>query len=248
MSIAEFYLDHGIDPGDPDHMDKFLASQFPDFDHDEHPVGQAGTDHVVAALERYRDTHPGPFTQYDIPPSIDEVYACEAKYAAKAIAVLQLTEYNVQGLPVSPQGLRLLAECLRTNTSLLKLQLESEECYKIGEAYKDLGDALRENTSLRELSIVHHPQATAAQERILIDAVAANKSLRKVCIDDMSQEGKILLSKVMKDRLSAEKNNKAGEQQEYETDENEKTDKAHGNDTESQRDPKKQKLGGQDKE
>ena len=52
----------------------------------------------------------------------------------------------------------------------------------------------------------------------------------------------------MKDRLSAEKNNKAGEQQEYETDENEKTDKAHGNDTESQRDPKKQKLGGQDKE
>ena len=111
-----------------------------------------------------------------------------------------------------------------------------------------MGDALRENTSLRELSIVHHPQATAAQERILIDAVAANKSLRKVCIDDMSQEGKILLSKVMKDRLSAEKNNKAGEQQEYETDENKKTDKAHGNDTESQRDPKKQKLGGQDKE
>ena len=30
MSIAEFYLDYGLDAEDPDHMNKFLADQFGD--------------------------------------------------------------------------------------------------------------------------------------------------------------------------------------------------------------------------
>jgi hypothetical protein len=35
MSIAEFYLDHGIDPGDPHGMDNFLAATFGDFSDDD---------------------------------------------------------------------------------------------------------------------------------------------------------------------------------------------------------------------
>ena len=35
MSIAEFYLDHGIDPGDPHGIHNFLAATFGDFSDDD---------------------------------------------------------------------------------------------------------------------------------------------------------------------------------------------------------------------
>ena len=202
MSIAEFYIENGIDPEDPEDLDRFLAAQYASSDwNDMQGTGAAGywqqgmePEKLDAILQRYVAARPGPFTQYDIPGEIDEVDACTADYAARAIQVMRLTEYNVQGMPVPPEGLRLLAECLRTNTSLRKLELESEECYQIGEAYKDLGDALRVNTALTELRIVHHPQATPAQEMDLIDAITANTTLTTLRLDhhlsqDLSAKG-----------------------------------------------------------
>jgi hypothetical protein len=209
MSIAEFYIENGIDPGDPDHLDRFLAT-YGDFSDDDEGGGQerwepwdarTGTaDELDRILQRHVDTRAGPFTQFDIPAEIDEVDACTADYAARAIQVMKLTEYNVMGMPVSPGGLRLLAECLHTNSPLQKLQLESEECYQIGEAYKALGDALRVNTTLTELRIVHHPQATPAQEKDLIDAIAMNETLKVVILDELSEEGERALAGAMRNR------------------------------------------------
>ena len=166
MSIAEFYLDHGIDPSDPDHMDKFLSQQFGD--------GESGES--------------------------DDDNGHHCRVAVKVINEKQLKEYNVCGLPVSPCGLSLIAESLQTNTSLQKLELESEECYQIGEAYQALGDALRVNTTLTELRIVHHPQATPAQELALINGIAVNQGLKVVRVDDMSEAGKRALAEVMQNR------------------------------------------------
>jgi hypothetical protein len=173
MSIAEFYLDHGIDPSDPDHMDKFLSQQFGD--------GESGESDY----------------EYDVE---DDDNGNHCRVAVKAINEKQLKEYNVCGLPVSPCGLSLIAESLQTNTSLQKLELESEECYQIGEAYQALGDALRVNTTLTELRIVHHPQATPAQELALINGIAVNQGLKVVRVDDMSEAGKRALAEVMQNR------------------------------------------------
>ena len=162
MSIAEFYLDHGIDPSDPNHMDKFFSQQFGDGESD---------------------------CEYDVE---DDDNGNHCRVAVKAINEKQLKEYNVCGLPVSPCGLSLIAESLQTNTSLQKLELESEECYQIGEAYQALGDALRVNTTLTELRIVHHPQATPAQELALINGIAVNQGLKVVRVDDMREAGEVM--------------------------------------------------------
>jgi hypothetical protein len=175
MSIAEFYLDHGIDPSDPNHMDKFFSQQFGDGESD---------------------------CEYDVEDDDveDDDNGDHCRVAVKVINEKQLKEYNVCGLPVSPCGLSLIAELLQTNTSLQKLELESEECYQIGEAYQALGDALRVNTTLTELHIVHHPQATPAQELALINGIAVNQGLKVVRVDDMSQAGKCALAEVMQNR------------------------------------------------
>ena len=38
MSIAEFYLEYGLDPSDPNHMDRFLADQAAGIDRDYYGV------------------------------------------------------------------------------------------------------------------------------------------------------------------------------------------------------------------
>lgn len=119
------------------------------------------------------------------------------KYGIREIKKKQLKEYNICGIPTSPAHLVLISEMLKTNTSLQKLEFETEEVYQIGDAYKDLGDALRVNTTLTELRIVHHPRATTEQEQMLIDSIAVNKGLRLVLIDDMSEEGHEAMAKVM---------------------------------------------------
>ena len=42
MSIAEFYIEYGLDPSDPNHMDQFLADQAAGIDCDYYGVSSGG--------------------------------------------------------------------------------------------------------------------------------------------------------------------------------------------------------------
>ena len=104
MSISEFYIVNGIDPEDPDHMDRFLGGFSSDSSEGRgcwHSTlngmgGNAETgspDKLDAILQRNADTHMGPFTQYHIPNEIDEVDTCTGDYTARVIQVMKLTDF-----------------------------------------------------------------------------------------------------------------------------------------------------------
>jgi hypothetical protein len=119
------------------------------------------------------------------------------KYGIREIKTRQLKEYNICGVPTFASDLVLISKMLTTNTSLQKLRFETEECCDIGSAFKDLGEALRVNTTLTELDIYHHPEATPAQHQILADSIAVNKGLKLLKIDDISDEGHAAMLRVM---------------------------------------------------
>jgi hypothetical protein len=129
---------------------------------------------------------------------IDDVHfdLARAKYGIWEIKTKQLKEYDICGMPTFSDDLVLISEMLKTNTSLQTLRFETEECCDIGGAFKDLGEALRVNTTLTELDIYHHPEAPA-QHQVLADSIAVNKGLKLLKIDDISDEGHEAMLRVM---------------------------------------------------